>query len=167
MKSPVSTKRISQNFDFGDMRSGQFSDQIIRYRAMRKYSNAFYSEHTREIMVIISRLSYLRPLSMTHMYVWPNYLSGSFEVIRGQMRFLPLTFDRIEVEQCGWSQCVSHAETHRLVCNMTYLGHDVTSSDLDLRSNFDLDFFQGQNAYISTRLDEWNTVESELFRYLS
>ena len=53
---------------------------------------------------------------------------------------LPLTFDRIEIELCDWSQCVSLAEMHRLICNMTYLGHDVTSSDLDLRSNFDLDF---------------------------
>ena len=54
------------------------------------------------------------------------------------MRFLPLNFDRIEIEQCGWSQYIPLAETHRLICNRTYLGHDVTSSNLDLRSNFDL-----------------------------
>ena len=34
---------------------------------------------------------------------------------------------------------VSLAETHRLTCSMAYLGHDVTSSNLDLSSNFDLD----------------------------
>ena len=62
------------------------------------------------------------------------------------MHFLPLTFDRIEIEQCAWPQCVSLAETHRLICNMTYLGHDVTTSDLDLRSNFDLNFLRLTNV---------------------
>ena len=49
------------------------------------------------------------------------------------------TFDKKEIEQCGWSQCVPPAETHSLICNMTYLGHNVTSRDPDLRSNFDLE----------------------------
>ena len=74
------------------------------------------------------------------------------------MHFFPLTFDRIEIEQCGWSQCISLAGTHRLICNMTYLGQDVTSSDLDLRSNFDLDFPR-THVYISTRVDEGNTTD--------
>ena len=44
-------KRISQSFDFGDLRSVQFSHQII---AMGKCSSAFYSESTGRIMLIIS-----------------------------------------------------------------------------------------------------------------
>ena len=68
--------------------------------------------------------------------------SGHYEVIWGQMRVLSLAFDRIEIEQWGLSQCVSRAETHRLICNITYLGHHVTSHDLDLRSNFGLDFLR-------------------------
>ena len=50
--------------------------------------------------------------------------------------FLSTTFDRIQLEHWGWSQCVSLAETHRQICNMTYLGHRVTSRDIDQRSNF-------------------------------
>ena len=53
------------------------------------------------------------------------------QVIRGHMRshsfFLPLTFDRTEIERRGWSQCVSLTQTHRLICNMTYLAwHELT-----------------------------------------
>ena len=42
------------------------------------------------------------------------------------------------IDQWGWSRRVSFAKTHRLMCNMTYLGHYVTSRDLYLRSNFDI-----------------------------
>ena len=56
----------------------------------------------------------------------------------GLKAFLPLTFDRIQLEHWGWSQCVSLAETHRQICNMTYLGHCLTSRDLDKMSNFDI-----------------------------
>ena len=75
------------------------------------------------------------------------------------MHFLPLTFDRIEIEQCGWSQLVSLAETHRLICNMTYLGQDMTASDLDLRSNFDLDFLRSTkfNMHIFRRVSARGT----------
>ena len=74
-------------------------------------------------------------------------------VMRGHMRshsfFLPLTFDRIEIVRWGWYQYVSFAQTHRLICNITYLSRHVTSPhDLDLRSNSDI-YFLG-----STRLDE-------------
>ena len=75
--------------------------------------------------------------------------SGSFEwllrVIRSHMRsdaFLPLTFDRIHIDQRGWSQCVSLAEMRRLMCNTTYLDHHGTSCDLDLKQNFDIVFFR-------------------------
>ena len=80
--------------------------------------------------------------------------------------FFAMTFDRIRLEHWGWSSCVFLTEMHRQICNMTYLGHNVTSLDLDRRSNFGI-FFLGKHAYISTRLDKRSTMASELFRQLS
>ena len=68
------------------------------------------------------------------------------------MRFLPITFDGIEIEQWGWPQCASLDEPHRPIRNMTYQGHDVILT------------FQGQHAYVSTRLNERNMMAFELFR---
>ena len=59
---------------------------------------------------------------------------------------LPMCFSRMDV-----STDMQHA----------LLARHVTSRGLDLRSNCDLDFL-GQDAYISTRLDERNTMASEL-----
>ena len=110
------------------------------YKAMGNCSYAAYSESTSGNVLFISRHSYIRPLSMTRMQFWPNDLPfRSFEVILGHIRFLPLTFDRMEIERWGWFQCISLARTHRLICNMTYLAWHVTSRDLDLRSNFNID----------------------------
>ena len=53
--------------------------------------------------------------------------------------------------------------THRLILNMTYLGQNVTSRNLDLRSDIDLTV-QSHHAYVSTRLDERNTTVPELCR---
>ena len=98
-------------------------------------------DHANYLKIIISQTTYDDP------YVGLTQ-SRVLRVIWGQMRFLPLIFDRIELEQCGWSQCIPLAETHRLICNMAYPGHDVTSSDLDLRSNFDLDFPRSTCIYL-------------------
>ena len=107
-----------------------------------------FSESTGGSVLFISRYSYIRPLSMTRMQFWPNDLSfRSFKVIWGHIRFLPLTFDRIEIERWRWSQCVSLAQTHRLICNMTYLARHVTSRDLDLRSNSDIDLLRSKCTY--------------------
>ena len=64
----------------------------------------------------------------------------SFDLLLNQIHFLPLTFHRIELDQWGWAQCVSLAEMHQLICNITYLYHHMTSYDLKLRSNYDIDF---------------------------
>ena len=73
------------------------------------------------------------------------------------MHFLPLIFNRIEVEHWGWSQYVSLAETHRLICNMIYLGYYVTFRDLDLRSHFDLERVNKQ-CFEATRLKKYDGV---------
>ena len=71
-------------------------------------------------------------------------------VIRGHMMshsFLPLTFDRKKIERWEWSQRVSLAQTHRLICNMTHLGRHVTSRDLDLRPISDIYRLRSNRAY--------------------
>ena len=51
-----------------------------------------------------------------------------------------------------WFHWTSLATTHRLICNTTYLGHQVT----DMRSNTDLDLFKVvmHIAHAPTRLEE-------------
>ena len=65
-----------------DVRSISWQDH---YKAMGKCSNAFHSESARGIMLIISRLCNLRPLSMTHKTQWP--LLPVIRAIWGQIRF--------------------------------------------------------------------------------
>ena len=109
----------------------------------------FFSESVSVNVLFIARYSYIWPLSMTGMQFWPKDLS-LLRVIRGHMRshsLLPLTFDRIEIERWGRPQCVSVAQTHRLICNMTNLARHVTSRDLDLRSNSDIDLLRSKCTY--------------------
>ena len=61
----------------------------------------------------------------------------------------------------GMVSLCRRVKTHHLICNMAYLGQHVTSRDHDLRSNVDLTS-QGHQVYISTRLDERNTMVLEL-----
>ena len=101
------------------------------YKARGKCWYAGYSKSTGGNVLFISRYSYNWPFLMTRVQFWPNDLSfESFEVRWGHIRFLPLTFDRIEIERWGWSQCVSLAQTHRLICNMTYLARHVTKTKM-------------------------------------
>ena len=90
-------------------------------------------------------------------------------VILGHLRsdaFLSLTFDRSEMEQGGWFECISLAVTHGLVCNMTYLGHDVTSSKSGLRSNFYLDFPRSTCMYFdASRREEHDEVRIILLAF--
>ena len=103
---------------------------------------------------------------MTTIWVWPL-----LHVIWGHMRsnaFLPLTIDWIELEPLGWSQCFSLTESHQLIFNMSYLDHHVASHQLDLRPLFDLDLIMSTRIYVSTCLDDRNTIEYEYFaRHLS
>ena len=67
------------------------------------------------------------------------------QVIRGHMRshsFLASNFWWNRERALGWSQYVSLPQTHRLICNMTYLSRHVTSRDLDLMSNSDIDLLR-------------------------
>ena len=57
----------------------------------------------------------------------------------GRQRFLPITFDRNELETWGWSHSVRLVKAHPLICSMTYLGRTVTLTWRDLRSYFKID----------------------------
>ena len=96
----------------------------------------------------------------------PCFLSQDYD-ISDHWRWPICRFDPITCPSCHLRsfdfKSVFLVETHRMICNMTYLGHDVTSSDLDLGQIL-ASTSQGQHAYISTHLDERNTMEAELFR---
>ena len=53
--------------------------------------------------------------------------------------FLPITWEPNEKETWDCCHCVCLRKAHRMMYNLTYLGHRVTLPWLDLRSNFDLD----------------------------
>ena len=107
---------------------------------MGKCSNSLRSEET---ALIIWTMSYVRPFSMNHMQVWPINLS--FRSFGVKCVFLPLIFDRIEIDQWGWVQCVSLAETHQLIYNRAYR---VTSHDLNHGSIFYLDFLSSTCIFL-------------------
>ena len=55
----------------------------------------------------------------------------------GRSRFLANNFFyRNELETWGWCHSVRLVKAHRLIGNMAYLGHIVTLTWHDLRSNF-------------------------------
>ena len=121
-------------------------------------SYAVFSESASRNVLFIWRYCYIRPLSqhlcckatLDDPYVFLTQLPF-LQVIRGHTRshsILPLTFDRIEIERWGWPQCVSFAHQHRLICNMNYLTRHLTSRDLDLRSNYDIDLLRSICTYI-------------------
>ena len=62
--------------------------------------------------------------------------------------FLPIAFDRNELEAWGWCHSVRLVKAHRRTCNMTCLGHIVTLTWRDLRSNFKIDLSRTKNTWI-------------------
>ena len=110
-------------------------------------------------------------------YAWyPRRAVASFPVEKSSevtlwrhwvaIRFLPITFDKNELDTWGWCHSVCLVKAHRLACNMTYLGHTVTFTWRDLISNFKIDLSRITKTYGSIRLDERNELVSKLFLYL-
>ena len=103
---------------------------------------------------------------MTGKWFWPSDLRffESFEIIRCQMRFSPITFERKEIINGGRSPCVPFVTPHWLIATcptwVTTWPHVTLTRGhmLTLTS-------QGLHVY-STHLDEWNTMASELLRQL-
>ena len=88
----VPSKHVYQNFDLGDLRLDHFL-WTDRYRVRGKCSSALYSKSTSGSMIIISRFSIIRILSMKHTHFWTDDLSLEslgVGVLWGQNSFLPL-----------------------------------------------------------------------------
>ena len=66
----------------------------------------------------------------------------------GHCTFLPITFDRKEIEAWERYQSVRLIKTHQLICNMTYLGHVVTLTLSDPRSNLSIDLLRSKSISI-------------------
>ena len=119
-------------------------------RPIRQWENvqmSFFSESVSKNVLPIKIFSYWI-ISMFLMRFWTYDLSFlSFEVIRGKIRSLPLTFDRIEIERWEWAQSVPFAKTHRLIYNTTHLIRHVTSRDIDMSSNFEIGLFRSTCTY--------------------
>ena len=58
---------------------------------------------------------------------------------RSQTVFLSITWELNEIVTWDCCHCVSLRKAHRMMYNLTYLGHRVTMPWLDLRSNCDID----------------------------
>ena len=63
----------------------------------------------------------------------------------GHFTFLPITFDRKAIE--AWERCQSVRLIRKdpLICNMTYLGHLLTLTLGDPRSNLQIDLLRSKS----------------------
>ena len=66
----------------------------------------------------------------------------------GHCTFLPITFHRKEIETWDRCQSVRLIKTHQLICNMTYLGHFVTLTLGDPRSNLQIELLRSKSISI-------------------
>ena len=84
----------------------------IRYTQITQNSNQIgYARYPQRAVASFSRWKVIRSHIMTS---------------SGRQRFLPITFDINELEMWDWYHSVPLVRSHRLTCNMTYLGHTVT-----------------------------------------
>ena len=127
----------------------------FHYKSMEKNENASRSVCTHRNSPNISESQWFGPPVTTKVSF---LLIASRKVIRGPRsfeatnRFLPITLDWKEIERWCWPHCVCLAETHRLICNMTFSGQTLTWGQI-LKLTF-----QGQIIVHSTRLGERNTI---------
>ena len=66
----------------------------------------------------------------------------------GHYTFLPITFYREEIETWERCQSVRFIKTHQLICNMTYLGHFVTLTLGDPKSNVPIELLRSKSISI-------------------
>ena len=86
-----------------------------------------------------------------------------YDVIAGLENIYVNNFSHIEVEPRSMCHCVCLVKTHRLICSMpTWVIYQVRSFDMTQGQIFKLTY-RGQNAYVSIRLDERNTMVFRVF----
>ena len=115
-------------------------------------------------------------VSLSNQKLFPKTtLVTSDDLSRGHIapyfRILSITFDWIETQTWEWHQNVYFAKAHRLICNMTYLNHHVTTWD-DLRSNFEIDLsrsssIRSEPARRENHIDVKIIVEVNYFKIYS
>ena len=145
MISIVTTTCISGNFDIRDLRPGQFRD-LPMLSQCAKFSTTSFPH---------------RNISIFGHQWWYRCQFSSMTPLKRHLRspkvtnhFLPITFAAKEVETWKWFHCVSLVKTHRLICNMTYLGHHVTLTWCQIVTLI----FRSQQVCVSMRMDEKNTM---------
>ena len=145
----------------------------IIYCTCFKVIDEKYRRSVARLFVIVIRSAQIAQNHNQIGYAWyPRRTVASFPVERSSevtwwrhrfaVRFLPINFDRNELETWGWCHSVRLVKAHRRICNMTYLGHTVTLTWRDLRSNFKINLSRIK-TYGSIQLDERNTMMSKLF----
>ena len=102
--------------------------------------------------------------ALLHHFPLKGHLRSHYDVNGSPYVFLPITFDRNELETWVWCHSVCLIKAHGLTCNMTYLGHTVTLTWRDLRAKFKLDL-PNQKIYGSIRFDERYTIVSVCQNY--
>ena len=91
------------------------------------------------------------PGALLHHFSLKGHLRSHYDVIGSPyFFFLLITFDRNELETWGWCHSVRLVKAHRLIGNMTYLGHTVTLTWRDMRSNFKIDLSRIINKWIDS-----------------
>ena len=131
LQAKVSIKCISQNFDIGDLRSGQFFDLSIISQWEKNERRLFWTKKNiqntlkhrfRDRIDTLSRNIATDDPSSCH--------QGHFRSWKVTSSFSGITFDRDQLERWKHHRCVQADDADRL--------HDLFRSghDLDLRSNF-------------------------------
>ena len=155
--------KVYRNFHFGDLRSGQFCGLPIITQWEKNHIPALHIRPgyfiTNWVMLGYNWLPTCKFWSVTFIEVIWGHVTSS----EATSRFGLITHDWKEIETWAWSHCACLITTHRLIYNMTYLGQNVISRDLDLRSTVDLTI-QSHHAYASTRLDERSAMVPETCR---
>ena len=128
------------------------------YKAMGEKLNPSYKHQTQSLY---HQLSYIRLLLMIQVQILVGDLHrGHLWSTEVTNRFLLIAHDWKELQTWAWCHCACLVETHRLICNMTYLGQHVTLTWGQILTLS----FQCRHVYVSTSLAERNTTVPELCR---
>ena len=154
LQTTVSIKCISQNFDIGDLRSGQFWDLSIISQWEKNERRLFWTKNIQNTLKHRIR-GRIDTLSRNIVTDDPSSChQGHFRSWKVTSSFSGITFDRDQLERWKHHRCVQADDADRLICNMTFSGQVMT---LTWGQIFNVTF-QGQLIYHSTRLDKRNTM---------
>ena len=120
----VSSKCIYDNFDIGDLRSGQFCDLLSQWEKIER--RLFW---TKRILNTLKHRVVGRLVSLN----WKIVISDSSSLPQGHFRswkvtssFSAITFDKDKLKQCKYLSCVQDDDTDRLICHMTFSDKAMT-----------------------------------------